>query len=101
MKHSERNLSERPPVIKTIDSKTVRCKCGEDIHLDRKWDPDLLERHNGSLGITNFFKENDNKTNKRKICGGLTDEETRNYLKRVGLITSFVGASCVELVAKK
>ena len=88
----------------------MRCKCGKDVHLDKKWDPDLLERHNkgggckynnGLLGITNFFKENDSKTNKRKICEGLTDEETRNYLKRVGLITSFGGAPRVELVAKE
>jgi len=79
MNHSEKNLSEHPLVIKIIDSKTVRCKCGKNIHLDRKWDLDLLERHNkgggckynnGLLGITNFFKENDNKTNKRKICEG-------------------------------
>ena len=106
MKHSEKNLSEHPLVIKIIDSKTVRCKCGKNIRLDRKWDPDLLERYNkgggckynnGLLGITNFFKENDNKTNKRKICEGLIDEETKNYLKCVGLITSFGGAPHVEL----
>ncbi|CAJ0760209.1 11768_t:CDS:1, partial [Entrophospora sp. SA101] len=42
--------------------------CGKDVRLDKKWDPDLFERHNkgggckynnGLLGITNFFKEND------------------------------------------
>ena len=80
----------------------MRCKCGKDIRLDRKLDPDLLERggckyNNGLLGITNFFKGNDNKTNKRKICEGLIDEETKNYLKCVGLITSFGGAPHVEL----
>ena len=84
----------------------MRCSYSKVIHLDKKWDPDLLERHNkgggckynnGLLGITNFFKENESKTNKRKICEGLTDEETRNYLKCIGLITSFG----VELVAKE
>ncbi|CAJ0751193.1 6315_t:CDS:2 [Entrophospora sp. SA101] len=88
----------------------MRCKCGKDVRLDKKWDPDLFERHNkgggckynnGLLGITNFFKENDSKTNKRKIYEGLTDEETRNYLKCIGLITSFGGAPHVELVAKE
>ena len=43
-------MSEHSLVIKIIDSKTVRCKCGKDIRLDRKWDPDLLERHNKGGG---------------------------------------------------
>jgi len=50
MKHTEENLSEHPLIIIIIDSKTVRCKCGKDICLDRKWNPDLLERHNKGNG---------------------------------------------------
>ena len=54
---------------------------------------------NGLLGITNFFKVK--QTKEKFVKGWLTDEETRNYLKRVSLVTLFGGAPCVELSCKR
>ncbi|CAG8649425.1 16588_t:CDS:2, partial [Gigaspora rosea] len=73
MKHMEETLSEHPKVRKIIDAKTVICICAQD----SKTPP------------------------KRKLCIGLNDEKVKIYLHRVGLVTTFGGASLPETVARE
>ncbi|CAB5356981.1 unnamed protein product [Rhizophagus irregularis] len=99
MKHTEVTLSKHPKVRTIIDPKTVICICGKRVHLDRNYDPDLLNRHvknkictsdNGNSQITQFFLTQSLETSrKRKLCIGLNDEKVKLYLHRVGFVTTF------------
>ncbi len=111
MKHTEVTLSKHPKVRSIIDPKTVICVCGKRVHLDRNYDPDLLDRHvknkicksnDGNSQITQFFSNQNSETlKKRKLCIGLNDEKVRLYLRRVGFITTFGGAPPPEIVARE
>ena len=108
-KNSKEKLLRHPSVREVVDEFHVICKCGKKIKLDRKFDPDFLERHskssackltNNATQITNFF---DKKTSnaRRKLCHGLNNEKTKIYLRRVAGVTSYGGAPPAEDVAKE
>ncbi|CAI2190875.1 17376_t:CDS:2, partial [Funneliformis geosporum] len=95
-------LSKHPKVRKIIDPKTVICICDKKIHLDRNYDPDLLDRYvknkicksnDGNTQITQFFStQNSDISKKRKLCTRLNDEKVKLYLRRVGFVITFGGA---------
>ena len=103
-KNSKEKLLRHPSVREVVDEFHVICKCGKKIKLDRKFDPDFLERHskssackltNNATQITNFFDKQTSNA-RRKLCHGLNNEKTKIYLRRVAGVTSYGGAPPVE-----
>ena len=104
MKHTEATLSKYPKVRKIINPKTVICICSKKVHLDRNYDPDLLDHHvkkkickssDGNSQITQFCSTQDSETsNKRKLCIGLNDKKGKLYLRCISFVTTFGGRNC-------
>jgi len=114
----EYRLCEHQHFSELIDSKTVRCKCGARIRLDRPYAPKNLKKHaassaclysqDGQTNLGMFFGNDrlkdseqdvdETPTNKRPalVCQGLTGDEYLNYIAKTP--TRFGGGKRTEVI---